>query len=172
MLTPVQAATLKADINANPILAAMANNPDTATAIAAQYNQTASPDFWVWRSRVTKSEMVNATTSEGTVFAWTGAGFITRSQGERDAFRELFSASDDSVNPSLPQVRQAFLDIFSGTGAAASNRAHLAVVSRRKATAAEKLYAVNGAGTTGNPSTMGWEGMLTFSDVMDARSLP
>jgi hypothetical protein len=138
---------------------------------AAAYNLAASPDFWVWRSRVSKDEFVNSTSIDGTVFSWTGTGFITRSAGEQAAWRELFDAQG-YVNPSLPQVRTAFTDIFSGgTAPAPANRTHLATVGRRKATRAEKLFAT-GTGSTASPAVMGAEGILTDANVYAARQLP
>jgi hypothetical protein len=160
---------LKADIAASEF-ASLPINPDTSSAIALAYNLAATPDYWVWRTKVTKSELTNNTSQDGTVFTWNGNGYILRSQGERDAFRALFNGSDE-VNPSLPQVRQAFLDIFSGTGNAALNREHLAAIGRRKATRAEKLFAA-GAGTTVSPSLLDFEGNLSFQDVSQARELP
>jgi hypothetical protein len=170
-LSSAQLATLKADILADPVLSAEPNTGDGNFNIALAYNLAASPDFWVWRSRVSKAEYIMSTSPDGTTFNWTGAGFITRSQGERDAWRELFDAQGNA-NPSLANVRQAFLDIFSGgTAPAPANRAHLAAVSRRKATRGEKLFAT-GTGSTASPATMGFEGMIVVTDVQNARNLP
>lgn len=170
MLTPNQLAALKADILADPALAAQSGTPDGRFAIAAAYNVTASPGYWVWKTYVTKAEVVQSTSLDGTTFNWTGNGFITRSAGELAAWENLFNASG-SINPSLPNVRQAFQDIFSGSGNAAANRTHMAAVCRRLATRSEKLFA-SGSGSTGSPSVMGFEGTITFSDVDAALNLP
>jgi hypothetical protein len=174
-LSTAQKQTLKADIIAasDPECVALEASPansDLAFAVAALYNLTASPDHWVWRTSATKAEFVNSTStdSDGSTqrnFIWTGNGFITRSVGEQAAWTELFNGTQ-SVNPSLANVRQAFLDIFSGTGNAASNRTHLANVGRRKSTRIEKLLAT-GTGTAATPATMGSEGPLTFQNVLD-----
>ena len=170
-LTAAQLAVLKVDIIADPVLNAKPQTADGAFDIAIAYNLVAVPDFWVWRTSVTKDELVGTTSVDGTVFNWTGTGFITRAQGERDAWRELFSG-EGSVNPSLPQVRQAFLDIFSGgTAPAPANRTHLATVARRKASRVEKLFAT-GIGSTGSPGLMAFEGLLGYQDVLNARALP
>jgi hypothetical protein len=163
-LSQAQLQTLKTDL--------AASSPGVADDVAAAaYNLAASPDFWVWRSRVSKDEFVNSTSIDGTVFSWTGTGFITRSAGEQAAWRELFDAQG-YVNPSLPQVRTAFTDIFSGgTAPAPANRTHLATVGRRKATRAEKLFAT-GTGSTASPAVMGAEGILTDANVYAARQLP
>lgn len=176
-LTSAQLATLKTDIQADGTLNGQPNNSDGAAFIVAAYNVTSSPDYWVWKTRVTKSELVNSTSIDATTFNWSGNGFITRSSGEISAFQEIFDASG-AVNPSQANVRQAFADIFSGTGNAAANRTHLLTVARRKATRVEKLFAIDtpgsgaGRGTTADPDTMVVEGSLTINDVETARNLP
>lgn len=168
MLTPAQLTTLKNAISADPVLNAFPTNADGSSAIAAAMNLAASPDFWVWRKSVTKDELVGSTSVDGTAFSWTGAGYITRSQGERDAFNAIFNSAG-AVDPSNPSVRQAFADIFSGnTAPAPANRTHLLTVARRKATRIEKLFAV-GTGSTASPGVMAVEGPLAFQDVEAAR---
>jgi hypothetical protein len=170
-LPVAQLPTLKNDIAADGTLNSQPQTPDSADAIAQVYNLVASPDFWVWRTRVTKEEYTTNVSVDGTTFAWTGSGFITRSQGERDAWNAMFSG-DGTVNPSLANVRQAFQDIFSGgTAPAPANRTHLATMSRRKATRGEKLFAT-GTGSTASPAVLTFEGNLTFDDVQQARALP
>lgn len=168
MLTTGQLTTLKADIIADGTLNAQPQNSDGAFAIAAVYNQIVAPDFWVWKSSVTKNDFTTGVSVDATTFIWVGNGFITRSVGEQAAWQELFNGSG-GVNPSLANVRQAFTDIFSGTGNAASNRTHLATMARRKATRAEKLFAT-GTGSTGSPAVMAVEGNLSYQDVQAART--
>lgn len=174
MLTTVQLATLKTDVtNAGggaEFSTAIANKDWNA--IYNAYNANNVPDFWVWRTSVSKAEYYQSTSVDGTVFSMVGAGFITRVVGERDAWRELFDAAGNA-NPSLPQVRQAVADVFSGaTAPAPANRTHLLTVSRRKATRAEKLFKVGVAadGTTAVPATMSFEGTLSLEDVAKAMS--
>jgi hypothetical protein len=169
MLTSPQLAALKAAILADGALSPLPNNSDGNTAIAAAFNLPAAPDFWVWRRSVTKDELVGSTSVDGTTFSWTGTGFITRSQGERDAFNAMFDSSG-SVNPANASIRQAFTDIFSGnTAPAPANRTHLTTVSRRKATRGEKLFAT-GTGSTASPAVMAVEGALSYQDVEQARN--
>jgi hypothetical protein len=184
MLTTAQLQTLKADIAANnntipagqpwsgsfagTAVKLVPNTGDGNAAVAGWYNLTAATDFWVWRSSVSKDELVGSTSVDGTVFSWTGAGYITRAQGERDAFTAIFSSAG-AVNPSLANVRQAFADIFSGsTAPAPANRTHLLTVARRKASNAEKLFAT-GTGSTASPAVMGFEGTITGDDVQNAQ---
>lgn len=168
MLSAAQLSTLKASILADSVLAAKPVTSDGHTEIAAAYNLNASPDFWVWRSSVSKDDLVGSVSVDGTTFNWTGTGYITRTQGERDAFNAIFSAVG-TVNPSIASVRQAFADIFSGsTAPAPANRTHLLTIARRKATRAEKLFAT-GTGSTASPAVLGFEGLLTYQDVEAAR---
>lgn len=166
-LSLTQLQTLKADILADPILAAKPNNDDGNATIADAYNQPAVLDFWVWRTRVTQSEIVGSPSPDGTSWSWTV--YINRSQGERDGWREMF-ADAGAINFGLTNVRQGLTDVFSGAGGAAQ-RTHLLAIGRRKATRAEKLFAT-GAGSMATPATLAFEGSLTFRDVGDARSLP
>ena len=170
MLTPAQLATLKADILADPVLAAIPNTSDGAFAIAELYALPANPDFWVWKTYCSKAEFVQTTGPEGTNFNWVGNGFITRSAGEQAAWREIFNG-EFACNPSLANVRQAFADVFSGTGNAAANRTHLLAVARRKALRIEKLFAT-GTGSTASPATMVYEGTIDYNTVLAARNLP
>lgn len=167
-MTSAQLATLKADILASPDLASKPATADGNAAIAALYNATAAPDFWVWRTKVTKDELVGSTSVDNSTFNWTGSGYITRTQGERDAFNAIFDATG-SVNASRASVRQAFADIFSGsTAPAPANRAHLLAVARRKATRLEKLFAT-GVGSTAAPAVLGVEGNAAAADIEQAR---
>lgn len=137
---------------------------------AGLLNVLASPDFWVWRTAVTKAEITEQQSIDATNFVFAGNGFIARSTGELTCWEELFSTG--ACNPSLANVRQAFQDIFSGTGNAATNRTHLLVVARRKSTVGEKLFAT-GTGSTASPATMalGAEGNVTAANVSQARQL-
>jgi len=164
-LTPVQQATIKADILADPVLNALPNNEDGAFAIAAIYNIVAVPDFWVWRTSLPQLEIVSTTTLDGTVWSW--PIYIGRSAAERDCWREMF-ADGGSVNASLANVRQGFADIFSGVGGLAQ-RTHLLAVGRRQATRTEKLLAT-GTGSTTTPATMSFEGNISYQDVLIARN--
>lgn len=164
--TSAQLAVLKTDIVSS--FPGVPNNPDRNSVIAAAYTLAASPDFWVWRTRVSKDELVGSLSVDGTSFSWVGAGYITRAQGERDAFNAIFD-SQGQVNPSIDNVRTAFGDIFSGAVAPApANRTHLLTVARRKATRLEKLFSV-GTGSTAVPAKLVLEGNVTYTDIGTAR---
>lgn len=174
-LSPAQNTTLVNDIaaNTNTIngvqIKNLAKTPDNAVAIASFYNQPASPDFYVWRTKVTEDEFVSTTGVDvangnaATNWDWTGAGFITRSQGERDAWARIFRSG--YCNPSLSNVRQAFSDILSGaTAPAPANRNHMLVIAKRKASWLEKLFAT-GTGSFASPALMAVEGPISGADV-------
>ena len=166
MLTPAQLITLNAAIEADSALNSQPMNDDGANAIAIALSAIATPDYWVWRSFVPDAELYEATTADGTTWSWTT--FIGRSQGERDAWRQMVNMKG-GIAPYLANVRAGIADIFSGAGGAAQ-RTHLLTSGRRKATRAEQLFAT-GAGTTAAPSIMGFEGTLTIADVTAAREL-
>ena len=166
-LTAAQLFVLKTDILADPVLSAQPQTADGAFAIADAYNRTAVPDFWVWRTGVPQFEIVGAPSPDGTSWSW--PSYIARSQGERDGWREMF-ADTGAINFGLANVRQGLQDIFSGAGGAAQ-RTHLLAIGRRKSSRAEKLFA-SGTGSTTVPGTMGFEGALSYQDVLNARALP
>ncbi len=169
-LTDPQIVTLKAAINAetDPTFVSL-REQGAVGAMTDWLNQAAVPAYYVKRTALSRHEILTVTSDDGTTFSWAAAAYITRSQGERDAFREMFN-STGTVNPSLPTIVAAFADIFSGAGGL-SNRTHITAMSRRSATRAEKLFAV-GAGTKLGPSVMVFEGTLNPSDVIKAVNLP
>lgn len=175
-MTNAQLQALKAAIEADAALMEIWGGPkhpsDKADAIARELNEEAPAFFWVWRTSVTKREITEGGSLDPdgvTVrsWNWTGNGFISRSAGEIAAWQELFNHAQ-VINPSLTNVRQAFQDILSGVGNAASNRAHMANVCRRLATRAEKVLATGGTGNAASPATMGFEGALRYQDILDA----
>lgn len=156
-LTPTQLAALKADIAADPILAAYPHNSDGAWAVAQAYNLAATPAFTVWKTSV-------PTSACKTAMVWTE--FIGRSVGERDAWQ--FMLANGTINAADVNVRQGIADIFSGSQGATS-RANLLAIAKRGATRAEKLFA-SGTGSDATPATMTFEGSLTYQEVLNAWS--
>lgn len=157
-LTPAQKATLLADIQANPEATTL-HTDGNLDGLANYYNSLASPDFIVWKSTLSRHEILTQVSSTGTQFQWAAGAYITRSQGERDAFREMFNDTG-TVNPAQATMQAAFADIFSGTGGA-GNRAHILAMSKRKASRIEKVFAT-GTGTDAAPATMTIEGPVDY----------
>lgn len=176
-LTQAQKDAIKAVVQADPALApALAAGNDQAVADAL--NQPASPDYYVWRSAVAEAEYTGTAGSDvanaGAATAWSWPAFIARSLQEQYAWGRMFATG--STNPSLANVRQGVADIFSGsTNSAPAQRTHLAVLSKRKATRAEKALAAATAGGAGprgsfaNPDTMATEGAITPAEVSALR---
>lgn len=162
-MTESQKQAVKAYILATPELAVKTSGESTDyQGIAEALNALATPDFVVRRTSISRHEILTTTSLEGTTFTWAGGGYITRSQGERDAFREMFN-STGSVDPRQQNIVNAFSDIFSGAGGA-SNRTHIDAVGKRKATVAEKVLAT-GTGSFASPAAIEWEGLLDQFDI-------
>lgn len=130
--------------------------------IAEAFNVPSNPAFIVSRTSLSRHEILTGTSRANTTFAWAAGAYITRSQGERDAFREMFNDSG-TVNPGLASIKSAFADIFSGAGGA-GNRAHIDSLSKRVATRAERLYAT-GVGSEVVPGTLVFEGDISSNDI-------
>lgn len=151
MLTNAQLTTLKADILADPALAALPMTPDGAFAIAEAYKALTS--FIVWRTSVPVSEIVD------NGFVWTAVDTLQVGKARIwDWMRE-----GGAINPSKPNVRQGLQDAFGNT------QPNIAQHLKRAANRVEKLFAT-GTGTTATPGTMTFEGELTYQDVEQARA--
>lgn len=168
-LTQDQKVTLKSAILAetDPAFVQYRNNGQTQQ-MADFFNVDASPAYYVRRKTLSRHEILTGTSDDGTVFSWAGGAYITRAQGERDAFREMFNDTGN-VDPWLPTIQAAFNDIFSGAGGA-TNRTHIVAMSRRTATRAEKLFST-GAGTKVSPSVLGPSDKLTDTEIIAALSV-
>jgi hypothetical protein len=165
-LTPAQSAALKADILNDPGLAAARAANDTQ-AIAVAYNAPAAPDFYVWRGGVAEAEYTGTAgvdvANGGAATNWSWPAFIGRTNQEQGGWNAMFRSG--SADPSKPNVRQGFQDIFSGaTAPAPAQRNHMAVMSKRKASRYEKVLAV-GTGTFAAPATMAHEGPVTHDEI-------
>lgn len=159
MLTQEQKLTLKAAIVADPAFAAFvaSPSPDGAFAVAAAFNQPASPDFVVWRTTVTRSEILQ------NGFDWTRLDNL--SVGKARVWTDIFV--EGRINPSKPNVRAGIEAVWVGTAQDLAVRAAVYVHCKRSATRVEKLFAT-GTGTTETPGTMTYEGSVNYLDVMDS----
>lgn len=161
MLTPQQLTTLKNSIAADPVLNAKPNNSDGAFDIAAAYNLPASPSFTVWKTKVVVAEIGDK---------FNGAELAGLTTANQSRLQTIAVYSAQGLNPSLPDRRAAFDDIFSGAGGALT-RANLLALWKRLATRGERLYAT-GTGSDASPGTLVFEGQITIDDVIAARNLP
>lgn len=163
MLTSTQLATLKAAINADPVLAAFPNNPDGAFAIKDLLNLPASPAWTVWRTSVTRKEILQ------NGFDWTRLDNL--SVGKARIWSDIFV--EGALNPSKANVRSGIEAVWVGTAADLAVRAAVYVHCKKVATRAQKLFST-GTGSDATPATMDANVdenfQLTYSDVDEARN--
>lgn len=164
-LTPAQQAALKADILADQTLASKPMTSAGAYEIAVAYNALAAPAFKVWRSAVSRAEIYNKTSDEGTNWSWTF--YKNQSAVEQNAWVQMFMG--DQADFAQANLRAGISVIF--TSASAANATHALAIGKRSATRAEKLFAT-GTGSVASPATMGYEGAITSEQVQEARELP
>lgn len=164
-LTSAQKIALKADILANPTLSVIANNSDGNFQIAAYYNQPATPDYYVWRTSVSRREILQ------NGFDWTRLDNL--SVGKARVWNDIFV--DGTIDPSKNNVRSGIEAVWVGTAQDLAVRAAVYVHCKRKASLIQKLFST-GSGLEANPSTMATNipetFLLTLSDVEEARNLP
>lgn len=164
-LTPQQYATLKTAIAGDGTLSALPNDPDGNTAVAALLNVAASPDWVVWRTRVTDREiMLNG-------FDWTRVDNL--SVGKSRIWDWMFRFG--FIDPSKPNIRTGIDSTWVGTAADLAVRAAVYVHCKKNASRVQKLFST-GTGTTNDPATLDANVdesfSLTYQDVETARNLP
>jgi len=133
-------------------------------AIADAYNAVVTPTYWVWRTSLTPKEIYEKTSDTSATWSWTT--YKGQTQQERDSWRDMMQPN--LLNPSLKQTRDGWLAIFGGAGASQIQVNFLLAISRRAALRAEALFATGGDGSTATPSTMSYEGTITYKDVNHA----
>lgn len=172
-LTPEQFQTIKAAILADPTMSGMPNNSDGSFSIAALFNLTATPDFFVWRTAVARTDIYKGNPQpENSVWVW--GTYKSQSVTEQGTWREMFMG--DELDFSSPNNRAGVAEIFQGSAAQNTQRAHVLACGRRKATRLEKLLST-GTGTTVTPATLGVgsngqpvEGTVTYIEIYQARA--
>lgn len=160
MLTSAQLQTLRTDIDAqtDPDFLEFRNAGDNA-GMASWYNVAGSTV--VWRSSITRHE------AQADGFDWTQCDNLTN--GQARIWEWIFNTTG-AMNPSEPGVRAGIAECWKGTAAKVAVGVFVLGKCKRNATRGEALYAA-GAGTTANPSTMGFEGSITVDDVRAAMAL-
>lgn len=157
-LTQQQKTTLKNYILSVPALVDEINSGHPGT-VADAMNQLASPDFYVWRSSVSRSEIYNTVPQpENTSWNWTF--YKNQSVPEQNAWTQMFMG--DQADFSKPNVRSGITAIFQS--ASVFNATHAFAVARRRAKQWEKLLA-SGVGSTVAPATAALEGDLDAGDI-------
>lgn len=180
MLTNAQKTTLKAAIEADNALNAKPNNPDGNAEILLALMQAASPDYYVWRSNVSRADVYNLTGDGSSSWDWTL--YKGQAVAEQNAWTQMFMG--DQANFGLLNIRVGVGKIFTGSAQQNAQRDHVLSVGRRKATVLEKILAVavisppantgnntgTARGTTTNPDLLGFEGSLTTDEIEAARN--
>lgn len=161
------------------------NSGDGNAAIAGWYSLNAAPNYFVWKSSVTRADVYHILSLDATVWDWNA--YKTQSVTEQGAWTQMFMG--DSAPMQNLNFRNGCFNIFSGSGAQNAQRAHIFACGRRLARNIEKLFAVaptnaggivvgpnNGNTITDalasatNPTVMAFEGAITGDDVQNARN--
>lgn len=183
-LTPQQAATLKAAINANPTWAAYPNTGDGWFDLAVVLNGLATPTFWVWstnadvgviRAAVTWANLTPADVPDGTQ-QW--ANRSLQCQGKQFNLQIIlpFTGTINGADANLRAgLQDALQGVRSGAGGSSQDAGWTNVRNAlaRRAKYIEKILADTAAGdgsTRANAATMVFEGNVTAADVMFARA--
>lgn len=161
-LTTAQQTALKTYIDSVPEWAVLPNDSGSALTIAQALQAEASPDFIVWRSSVSKDEIMQ------NGFDWVQVDNLT--VGKARIWDWMFDNGQKSFNPSKVNVRAGIDEAWKGTSAMLAVRATVYGHCKRKANILEKVLAT-GTGSTASPATMGYEGAVAYWDVQAARSL-
>jgi len=162
-LTLSQLQAVKADIAANSDLNSQVPGSDGAFAIAALYNVAASPDWVVWRTSVTRQEILQ------NGFDWTRLDNL--SVGKARVWSDIFV--NGIINPGKANVRAGVDSVWVGTQADLDVRAAVYVHCKKNATRIQKLLS-SGTGTTNTPATL-QDGIsdsfnISFNDIEAARN--
>jgi len=165
MLNPTQLIALSADIVVKsaigqPLEGYDPTNVDHAFAIRDYYNTATSPEVIVWRSSVTRQEILQ------NGFDWTRLDNLRI--GKARVWNDMFV--EGVLNPSRPNIRSGIEEVWKGTPADLAVREAVYVRCKRAASNAEALFAV-GTGTTVSPSTMTFDGALTYQDVLNSNNV-
>lgn len=180
MLTPSQLTTLRNDINADPVLSSYPNNDDGAFAIAAAYNTLSTPDYYVWQTAASVTDIFDAivwanfTPSDAPDGTQIWLNRAMQCQGKQFNLQTMLSGRN-TINAARASIRAGLQDATTAipSGNNGANRsggwANIQLILSRKATRVEKLFAT-GAGTQANPSLLTFEGAVTVQDVLQARA--
>lgn len=154
-LTLAQKQTLKAEILADPTAAPFYTNGDL-TGLADYLNTATNPAFIVWRTLVSRSEiMLNG-------FDWVRVDNL--SIGKARIWEWMFDVTG-AINPSNVNIRAGIDEAWRGTTADLDVRAAIYVHCKRSASVVEKVFAT-GTGTTAVPGSLVAEGPISTFDLI------
>lgn len=129
-------------------------------------NAVASPNYWVWRTSVSRAD-VYATTSD-LPSNWVWSTYKAQTVTEQNAWTQMFMG--DQCDFSRLNNRVGVDDIFGGNANGNAQRSHVFAVGRRRATNFEKLFvtasATQGGKVTGNDGVTGNRGLTSNPDTL------
>lgn len=179
MLTPTQRTAVKAAIDADPLLAPLPNDSDSADFIARALNEATAHVVWrtdasveAIQEQILWANMTPADVPDGSQ-AWANRSLAC--QGKQLNLQVLLTRPSGVLNGALAQVRVGLQDALtgvpSGVGGVAQTAGWAAVrlVLQRTALRIEQILA-SGAGTQGSPAVMTREGPITYQEVQEARA--
>lgn len=156
MLTPAEKVILKAHILATADLLAV-YSAGNLTGLCDLLNSKASPDYIIWRNKVSQEEiMINN-------FDWTRVDNL--SVGKARIWEWMFNAGGGFLNPANPGIRDGIDKTWVGTAADLAVRAEVYTHCKRPATRLEKLFST-GLGTDASPSTSAVYGHVMYSECI------
>ena len=151
-----QKLTLKNFIEADSVLNLIPHTQDGAYAISEALQAIASPDFIVWRTNVSKDEIMQ------NGFDWTQVDNTT--VGKARIWEWMFDNGANAIDPSKDNIRTGINEAWKGSQSMLDVRAAIYVHCKRKANILEKLFAT-GTGSDASPATMVIEGSISYLDV-------
>jgi hypothetical protein len=188
-LTSIQLPTLKDNILANTTLIdgvamnLLPRSADNDLKIANWYNLIRSPDYWAWRTNISRAELYHSTSSIGTTWNW--ATYKAQNVTEQNAWSQMFMGDTGPIG--LVNFRAGIAAIFNGAGAPTDQRNHCLAAGRRLVRNIEHLFITavvappantgndgipGNRGTITNPDNLGYDGICSPTDVERALALP
>ena len=159
-MTPTQKATLKTFILATSDLNTLYTDGNL-DGLRDALNAVASPDFWVWRTNVTRAEIYHTTSVDSTTWNWTT--YKNQGVAEQNAWTQMFM--NDQANFGLANLRAGVGAIFTGSAQANAQRDHILSIAKRLSSRFERVFAV-GTGSSAVPATILVEGPITTSELI------
>ncbi len=142
ILSAQQKATVKAYLTAHPEL----SNDDTA---AAALNAIVSPNYFVWRTSVTRQDMY--TTVSDLPSSWDWTIYIAQTAPQQNGWTQMFMG--DVLSMAASNNRVGISKIF---GASNASTLHCFAVGRRACTVLEQMFV---AAVTSPPANSGNDGI-------------
>lgn len=147
---------------------AVPNTGDGNFCLARVYARTAAPDFFVWRTNVSRADIYNGNPQPENSF-WNWTTYKNQGVAEQNAWVQMFMG--DQADFSKANVRAGVAAIFTGSAQANAQRDHVLATGRRLANRFERVFAT-GVGSIAAPGTLVFEGTVSPGVIETARNLP